>query len=192
MRPDHALALAGVLLVLGGMFGCGWYLSYCYYSVEVVAETPKHAINHDDGTVTAPVVVHEKPAFTKPTKPKGGTHIRTVEVTIAPPPPERKPEVGEPAVPCPPIDVRIDFDRYNDHLRASIWSSGEILDSADYPIESFIPMPIKHGLGVAAFTNGTKQVSYTRFFNHVSVSGYVAQDSMDDIAAGIGATLLLR
>lgn len=186
-----ALIFTAIILILGIAIGAaGAYLFIG--KPPVITETAKHVINHDDGTVTAPVITDKKPVKPTPSKPRGGTHVRTVEVTILPPQPEGKPVVGEPALPCPPLDLRIDFDRYPDGFRASVWSNGEILETSDYALGSFIPAPVKHSFGAAAFSNGTKQIEYTRFFSRVALSGLVAQDADKVLSAGIGAKLLLR
>ena len=186
------LLLIGFAIVAG--IAIGTAVSYLIWGAEppVIVETFKPTIQHDDGTVTAPVLPGQKPALPQPTKPAGGRHVRTIEVTVLPPQPTGTPAVGgpeeKPAAPaCPPLDVRIDLDLYGDGMRASVWSNGEILDTADFPVENFIPTQRRHMLGLAAFTDGSKQVQYTHLMNRLAVSGFLVQAADDDLVAGVGA-----
>lgn len=196
---DRSTLVVILVAILAGAaigFAVSWLL-WGDDATHYVAESFKPPIHHEDGSETAPVLPASKPDFPMPSKPAGGTHVRTVEVTIMPPPPEGTPAVGAPdtpvvgAVPCPPIKVRVDIDRFDDGLRASVWSNGEILDTADFPIENIVPIPPKHGIGAAVFTDGSKELSYTRFFKRASISGYVREED-NDIVAGVGAQILLR
>lgn len=144
MRLDHALMLAGVLLILAGVFGCGWYLSYRHYAPVAVVETPAMPIDHGDGSTTMARTVDYKPTTKAPTLPKGGKVIATAEVVVKPDPPV----AGD----CLPVTVRVDVTESTDGgLRASERvTGGETIEAVHYaPPVRYVRPDRKWAAGVA-------------------------------------------
>lgn len=113
-----------------------------------------------------------------PIRPPGHTVVRTVEVTVKPPPvdlPQRR--VGDVICPaerveCPPMEVRWDLLLAPDRtyrVQASA-PEGQVLGGIDKPGTPVLSVAYRHVIGFAHFADGSQLVRYGRRVGPVDVS----------------------
>lgn len=184
MRLDHAAALAGLvcLLLLAGWIG--WSLARHYYAPVVVQEKAAAPVWHDDGSLTAIRAPNATPATPAPSAPAGGVLIRTVEVTVRAKPqivPSYNPgQAGDYSAPdCPAVTVRLDMHQYDDGVRVSVQSDGEVLDAVDIPHSVMYVHDVKPNVVGFDVSGDRKTLRYGRAIGAVDVGVQVSEEAGD-------------
>ena len=198
MSINHAAGLAFAI----GLILVGVFLGWLAWGNQVVAiqEKPAAPVWHDDGSLTAIRDPSAKPDLPAPTAPAGGVLIRTVEVTVRAKPervnetPKNEhdgivprhntaqagdylPEAGDYS--CPPVTVRLDMHQYEDGVRVSVQSDGEVLDAVDIPRSVIFTHDVKRQV-VGVDVSGDRQtVRYGRAIGSVDVGLQLSEESGD-------------
>lgn len=188
MRLDHAAALAGLvcLLLLAGWIG--WALARHHYEPVSIAEKPAAPVWHDDGSLTAIRAPNATPDLPAPSAPAGGVLIRTVEVTVMAKPEivpsdnpaqagDYSPEAGDYS--CPPVTVRLDMHQYDDGVRVSVQSDGEVLDAVDIPRSVIFVHDVKQNVVGFDVSGDRKTIRYGRAIGSVDVGVQLSEESGD-------------
>jgi len=199
---NHAAGLAFAI----GLILVGVFLGWLAWGNQVVAIQEKAAapVWHDDGSLTAIRDPSAKPDLPAPTAPRGGTLIRTVEVTVRAKPPitthkqpitaHKEPNkdgtpslingdsketiTAEPFV-CPAVTARLDFRKYDDGIRVSVQSDGEVLDAVDIPRSTIFVHDVKQNVVGFDVSGDRKTLRYGRALGAVDVGLQVSEEAGD-------------
>jgi len=174
MKTDHAIALLIFVVVLGGIFACGWYMSYRYYNPVEVVEKFARQIDHGDGSSTLAKEPGGRLELAPATTPKGGKAAGTIELVIKPDP-VKIPERAEP-VECAPVTVRLDLtDHGLDGMRASERiEGGELLDGVHVPASVVYVRKEYNNVLSLARIGDTTIAAYGRKFGPLTIGPAVA------------------
>lgn len=193
MSLNHAAGLAFAI----GLILVGVFLGWLAWGRQVVAieEKPAAPVWHDDGSLTAIRDPSAKPDLPAPTAPAGGVLIRTVEVTVRPKAvvkdnagtltngtaKESQSNASQMPVKydCPAVTVRLDLHQYDDGIRVSVQSDGEVLDAVDIPRSTIFVHDIKRNVIGLDVSGDRKTLRYGRALGAVDVGLQVSEESGD-------------
>lgn len=173
-------------LIVGGFIG--WYAAREYYQPKAIVEKPAAPVWHDDGSLTAIRDPNAKPDLPAPSAPAGGVLIRTVEVTVRAKPEivpsdnpaqagDYLPEAGDYS--CPPVTARLDLHQYEDGVRVSVQSDGEVLDAVDIPRSTIYVHDVKRNVIGLDVSGDRKTIRYGRAIGSVDVGVQLSEESGD-------------
>jgi len=182
VKLEHAIALAGLIVLLCAVSAATWLIARHYYAPDQIDEKPAAMVWHDDGSLTAmrdPAGAVDLPETSAP---EGGTLIRTVEVTIKPTPVPAADvtsvtdDAG--AVHCPPVTARLDLRKYDDGVRVSMRSEGgEVLDAIDVPRSVIFVHDVKRNIVGIDIAGDRKTLRYGRAIGPVDLGIQVSEES---------------
>lgn len=173
-------------LIVGGFIG--WYAAREYYQPKAIVEKPATPVWHDDGSLTAIRAPNATPDLPAPSAPAGGVLIRTVEVTVRAKPEivpsdnpaqagDYSPKAGDYS--CTPVTVRLDLHQYDDGVRVSVQSDGEVLDAVDIPRSVIFTHDVKRNVIGADLSGDRKTIRYGRAIGSVDVGVQLSEESGD-------------
>lgn len=198
MSINHAAGLAFAI----GLILVGVFLGWLAWGNQVVAiqEKPAAPVWHDDGSLTAIRDPSAKPDLPAPTAPAGGVLIRTVEVTVRPKAyksgitaykgankdntpslisgDSKETITAEPFV-CPAVTVRLDMHQYDDGVRVSVQSDGEVLDAVDIPRSTIFVHDVKRQVVGFDVSGDRKTLRYGMALGAVDVGLQVSEEAGD-------------
>lgn len=198
MSINHAAGLAFAI----GLILVGVFLGWLAWGNQVVAiqEKPAAPVWHDDGSLTAIRDPSAKPDLPAPTAPAGGVLIRTVEVTVRAKPvvndnagtltnePANESQSNDSQMPvkydCPAVTVRLDLHQYDDGVRVSVQSDGEVLDAVDIPRSVIFTHDVKRNVVGADLSGDRKTIRYGRALGAVDVGLQLSEESGDLMHGG--------
>lgn len=173
--------LNGMAVVCGIVLGlCVGYLAWGR-QVVAIEEKPAPMVWHDDGSLTAIRAPNATPVIPAPSAPAGGVLVRTVEVTVRAKPDTAKDDPAAPAAPveCPAVTVRLDLHQYDDGIRVSVQSDGEVLDAVDIPRSTIFVHAVKRNIIGLDVSGDRKTLRYGRALGAVDVGLQVSEEAGD-------------
>ena len=198
MSINHAAGLAFAI----GLILVGVFLGWLAWGNQVVAiqEKPAAPVWHDDGSLTAIRDPSAKPDLPAPTAPAGGVLIRSVEVTVRAKPvvndnagtltnePANKSQSNDSQMPvkydCPAVTIRLDLHQYDDGVRVSVQSDGEVLDAVDIPRSTIFVHDVKRQVVGFDLSGDRKTIRYGRALGAVDVGLQLSEESGDLMHGG--------
>lgn len=191
---DARAALIGFLLVVSASFGAGFMLADHLNSREQVTSAHHDEIRTAPNNVAPEVTPGAKPKQPAPTLARGGKTIGTAELHVTQPPvivPERR--VGDVVCPahtvtCPPLDLRIDWNRTDDggDYVAVRGADGTEITGRYIPAATF-PAPPDKRLTVVGNPRGDVVATFAKSghrWSWAASAGYIDQSPW--AAAGVG------